>query len=485
MKKIFLIGLMGLVGLTGSNVANAQFNETNNLFYHTLRTPQSNLLNPAFFPTNNTWYVALPGFDMKFGSPVAISDFAFYNRTTQRTQINIDSLMNRLTDGNKFRMDANVNIFGFGFKVRNTFITFNTRVNNSINFGFPVDMVNALRTGNIDQTGAVRPVVEMVDGEILNATSYLETGIGVGHHFEPIHLTVGVRAKLLFGIANIQTDNTRLQLITDPNMDSVTARMFYEVQAATFAPYDTLDKKFIINMSDIMNNANTGFAFDIGAKYDWGPFSFSFSVNDLSSGIHWKNNVFTLKPQSGQSDITFNGMDITTMLNGGSLNVDSLTNYFEERFGDMKPVKKDSGDYWFSIPTKFNVGVNYNFGRIFRLGLLFHGQLDRGLLSNTNTIAVGTTDAENTFRWNGTVSLGMNLYDWMEVIVANSLVNDGSNMDVINPGIGFVFTPFRIFQFYLMGDYVSDFYLTDSKAFNFKLGFNLLFGTGGRTRIEG
>jgi hypothetical protein len=36
-----------------------------------------------------------------------------------------------------------------------------------------------------------------------------------------------------------------------------------------------------------------------------------------------------------------------------------------------------------------------------------------------------------------------------------------------------------------MGDYISDFYLTSSKAFNLKVGLNLLFGTGGRSRING
>ena len=58
-------------------------------------------------------------------------------------------------------------------------------------------------------------------------------------------------------------------------------------------------------------------------------------------------------------------------------------------------------------------------------------------------------------------------------------------MDLFNPGLGIVATPGRVFQIYLMGDYLSSFYITDSKAFNLKVGINLLFGTGGRTTIEG
>ena len=485
MKKIFLIGLMGLMTLAGSNVARAQYDETNNMFYHMLRTPQSNLLNPAFFPTNSSWYITLPGADIQFGSPVAVSDFIKYDRVNERTVINLDSMMNNLTDDNKFRLGANVNLLGFGFKVNNTFINFNTRLINHVSVGFPVDMVEALRIGNIDAAGNVRPVVEMLNGDVLNATSYLETGLGVIQRFEPINLTVGVRAKLLFGVANVQTDNTRLVFNTSPNLDTVTAHMYYEIPSATCVPYDTNQKKFIFNLGDVLGNANTGIAFDLGARYDWGPFSFSFSINDLTGGIHWKNNVMTWKPQNGQGAIVFNGVDMNGMFNGGNFSMDSLTSQLEHQLEDMTPEKKDSGDYWFSIPTKINLGASYSFGRMFRAGFLFHGQFDRGLLCKSNALSMDLGDAKNTFRWNTTLSIGMNLYDWLEVTAANSIVYDGSGMDLFNPGLGIVATPGRVFQIYLMGDYLSSFYITDSKAFNLKVGINLLFGTGGRTTIEG
>lgn len=485
MKKIFLIGLMGLMTLAGSNVARAQYDETNNMFYHMLRTPQSNLLNPAFFPTNSSWYITLPGADIQFGSPVAVSDFIKYDRVNERTVINLDTMMNNLTNDNKFRLGANVNLLGFGFKVNNTFINFNTRLINHVSVGFPVDMVEALRIGNIDAAGNVRPVVEMLDGDVLNATSYLETGLGVIQRFEPINLTVGVRAKLLFGVANVQTDNTRLVFNTSPNLDTVTAHMYYEIQSATCAPYDTNQKKFIFNLGDVLGNANTGIAFDLGARYDWGPFSFSFSINDLTGGIHWKNNVMTWKPQNGQGAIVFNGVDMNGMFNGGNFSMDSLTSQLEHQLEDMTPEKKDSGDYWFSIPTKINLGASYSFGRMFRAGFLFHGQFDRGLLCKSNALSMDLGDAKNTFRWNTTLSIGMNLYDWLEVTAANSIVYDGSGMDLFNPGLGIVATPGRVFQIYLMGDYLSSFYITDSKAFNLKVGINLLFGTGGRSTIEG
>lgn len=485
MKK-YIIALAAVFALTLPQ-ANAQFDETNNLFYHTIRTPQANLYNPAFFPTNNTFYITFPGVDLQFGSPLAFNKIIYYDKLKQQTIINLDTIFHNLTDGNPFRLNADVNIFGFGFKVHHTFVTFNTRLVNHISFGFPTSTINALLQGNVDDSGNPRPVVEVLDGDILNATSYLETGIGVGHYFEPIHLTVGLRAKLLYGIANVQTDNTYVVFNTENNYDSVSARMYYEIQSASILSYDEQTKKFNFSLSDALSlgKASTGISFDIGAKYDFGPFTFSLAINDLTAGIHWTSNVMTWRPDGGQGVIEFTGLDIASLLDHGSVNTDSLSNYLQQRIENMKPTKVDSGDYWFSIPTKINLGASFSFAKLLRAGILFHGQFDRGLLSKSNATSLDLSgNVTNTFRWNTTLTLGANLFNWAEIILGSSIVYDGSKMDFFNPGIGLVFTPFTVLQTYIMADYISSFYLTDSKAFNLKFGLNILIGKGGRSVVS-
>ncbi len=224
-------------------------------------------------------------------------------------------------------------------------------------------------------------------------------------------------------------------------------------------------------MGDLFNlgKANTGLAFDLGAKYDWGPFTFSLAINDLSAGIHWKNNVITWRPQGGQGVIEFTGMDVSSILDHGEMSTDSLSAYIEERLGNMTPTMVDSGDYWFAVPTKINLGASYSFAKMFRAGLLFHGQFDRGLLCK------GNDGVENTFRFNTTLSCSVNLANWVEAVVGSSIVYDGESLDLFNPGFGLILTPGTFFQLYFMTDYVSSFYLTDSKAFNIKVGLGLLF----------
>ena len=462
--------------------AQAQFDETNNLLYHSQCAPQSSLLNPAFAPTNNSFYLTLPGMELSFGSPMSIRDVMSYDPVTQTSYIHVDSILHRLDDDNMFRLGANINLLGLGLKLDKTYFSFNARIVNQVSFGLPVETINGVLQGNIDDNDNVKPVVELLNGDILNFNSYLEAGVGASHHFEQLNLTVGARAKLLFGIANVQTDKTRIEFNTDPNLDSVTARLYYEIQSATFAPYDTSTHSFIINFGDILGQANTGIAFDLGAQYDYGPFTFSLAINDLSAGIHWSDNVSTWQPRGGQGVIEFTGLDVTTMLHNGSFNVDSLTSYLEHQLSAMTPVKKDSGDYWFGIPTKINIGASYNFAKWFRAGILLHGQWDRGLLSKS-TANNPDINEKNTFRFNTTLSFSANIFNWAEAIVANSIVHDGQSMDLFNPGFGVILTPGTFFQLYLMSDYISNFYLTEAKAFNVKFGINLLFGSGERKTV--
>ena len=481
MKKQLIIAAAFMALFCGS--AMAQFNETNNLFYHTFRTPQSGDLNAAFFPNKNTFYLRLPGVGMQFGSPVSLSDIV-RNQGDTLTVIDLNQTFNALRESNRIHFDADVNLIGFGLKVHNTFFTFNTRLVAMVNLGIPVSVIDALSQGNVDANGNAIGEVEILNGDLFNTTMYGEIAIGGGHYFEPINLTVGARAKYLWGILNIQTDNTRAVLTTADDFEKIDVDLYYQFQESALVNFDT-NGKVTSSMADVMNifGGNGGFSFDIGAKYDLGPFTFSLGINDLSAGIHWHKNINTITPKNGHVNLTFSGEDATTMINGGKLNTDSLVAYYQDLFKGLQPSSGSVEDYWFSIPTKINFGASFNFAKMLRAGLLLHGQFDRGLLSKKNKLDLGP-DVINTFRFNTTLSFGANLFNWFEVTAGNSFVYDGNKFNFFNPGVGLVFTPGTAIQLYLIGDYVSSIYLVQAKSFNVKFGVNLLFGNGGGNRIH-
>lgn len=468
--------------------AQAQYNETNNLFYHAFRTPQSNLLNPALFPTNNTVFIQLPSFGVHFGSPLSINNIARLDTNAYgdiNTVIDINKMLAAMTVDNDFRMGTEFNIFGFGFKTGSTFVSANVRMMNNISVGLPISTINALLRGNVDGHGNPISEVNLVDGDLLSFTNYLEAGVGVGHSFDDLGLTVGGRAKLLYGVANLQTDNTRAVLITDDDFESVGMDIYYEILGGSAVAVDSNGVR-LTSVGEMLNifKANTGLSFDIGARYEKGPFSFSASIVDLTGGIHWRRNTNIITPEGGHTVVTFDGQEVTGMLNGGNLSSDSITAYYQQVINGLTPTNNTEGDYWSYIPTKLNLGASYNFAKMFRIGLLLHGQFDRGLLCRKNTYAIDmNNEISNTFRFNTTLSFGVDLFNWAEVLVGSSVVYDGQQMDFFNPGIGLVLTPFKIIQLHFMADYISSIYLADAKAFNVKFGLSLLFGNGGKDKI--
>lgn len=490
-KTAILLTAMFLMG-----VANAQYNETNNLFYHAQRIPQSNLLNPAFFPGNNSVYVTLPSTALQFGFPLSVHDIVQYDAKQKANVININSVFDKVSADNPFRMSADMGLFGFGFRTGNLFFDFNMQLRTNMTLGLSGGIVSALTGGNMDDNGNPISKVTVLNGNVFNAQMYLETSLGAGYELPVIPLTVGVHAKLLSGIFNIQTDNTNIVIETDPNFDKVTARIYYEAHESAAMPIDTAG-----GMGSVLSNmgkhlgecietmfdpikGNTGVAFDLGAKYDFGPLTFSASINDLSAGIHWQKNVNSVVPVGGQGVIEFEGMEINNLLNRGQMNMDSLK-YIADQFKSLLPrFEQNTQDYWYNVPTKINLGVSYNFLKLLRAGLLFHGQFDRGLVSKQNPTSIDLSgNVTNTFRYNTTATLGLNVFDWIELILGTSLVFDGNKADFFNPGAGFVLSIGTAVQGYLIADYISNIYITDAKAFNLKFGLNLLIGNGGRKRV--
>lgn len=503
MKKIFrLIVVSALVATVGSSAVAQNYNEENNLFYHAFRVPQANELNPAFFPASNTFYLTLPGItNFRFGSPIGFNNFL--RAEDGITYIDLDMLFASLKKNNEFRFGTDLELIGGGLRIHNTFLTANLRMKNNFSLGVPISSLDFLLNGNVDENGHGRNV-DIIKGDLFGMQSYLEGSFGIGHRFPLINLTVGVRAKIYYGIVNMSMENTRIALETDDNFENITASIYYQVQMASAIgfkinengiPTPSLNRNggtmAMIKRFIDPKQVNMGFGFDLGAKYQLGPIAISASIIDLSTGLHWHNNIYTLAPSGGVVDTTFSGFEINQLINGGKIQSDSLMDGITKLVEQLKPDSiREGGDYYYAIPTKLNIGASVSLGTMARVGLLFHGQFDRGLLTTKNEDDLYNLrnygieyDKKNTFRYNTTLTAGVNLFNWLEVIVGSSVVYDGEKVDPLNPGAGFIISPLSAIQTYVMVDYVSSMYLVEAKAFNFKFGFNLLLGNGGRRKM--
>lgn len=476
MKKRFSI--LVLVAILSGSTAMAQFNETNNLFYNTFRTPQTNLLNPALFP-NASFYLTLPGLNnLQFGSPLAIRDLIHYDPTRGYSVIDINHILDVMEDDDHFRFGLGINLLGFGFKVNNLTFNFNTRVVGDFGVGLPVSVLDKLLDGNIDDNNQAISEVRFLDGSLLDAQVYTETSVGVAYKIAPINTTFGFHLKVLGGLSAFQLDSVRFVLHSDAEYDNLSADAYYNLRLSLPGQGDLN----ALNVSDIIHSVspfgpNSGIAFDLGVRYDLGPFAFSLAINDLTAGIHWTNNIQNMVPKDGHSTLNFSGVNLDSIVNGS----DGLTTELENFINGLQPDTVPGKDFWTNIPTKVNLGATYTFANLLRAGILFHGQFDRGIISKSNPMQldISKEEAAQTFRFNTTLSAGVNVFNWLEFIIGSSVVFDGGKADFFNPGAGVVISLGTALQTYLMADYVSSIYALDSKAFNLKFGFNLVIGKGG------
>lgn len=442
---------------------------SNELMYHSFRMPQSNQLNPAFFPRNNTFYFTFPRFNFSFGFPLSYNEIGLnYNKQTDKTELDMFQLIDKMSDNNQLNFDLNIDLIGFGFRVNRMFFTFGSSFALNANLTLPKDAFDALTDNSKSLIGRDNAMV-LASDDFITLNSYLRYSIGGGYEFEQIPLTVGGHINILNGIVNVNTDQTDVRLYaTDAYYSKLIASVDYQIQSAGIASYKSDEFSFDGSPSSY------GFTFDLGAQYAYDNFLFSASLVDVGPGIHWKQNVVT--HQSKGSTLTFDGVDITTLITNGHFDTsfaqafrDSLTNIYEI-------VDNEGGDFWFSVPTKINLGASYTFANeMLRAGFLFHGQWDKGLFSHGYT---------NRFRFNTTLSLTANLKDWIEVMFGNSLVFDSHRTDLFNPGFGIVLSPGKAVQLYTMVDYLSSFYMADCKSFNLSMGMNVMIGNTSNKAME-
>ena len=170
----------------------------------------------------------------------------------------------------------------------------------------------------------------------LNMKAYRQFAVGY-HHNVNENLSFGVRAKLLFGLANIKTKQANAQLFTDPDSYALRIREDISMLACMPSVITLRDGKLSANggFSPRDLYGNQGFGIDLAAEYHFNEhFGIMAAVNDLGF-IRWKANNIKLESQVqdvGQfydnGSFLFNGLDID------QLNLITSDEAYRERFLD-------------------------------------------------------------------------------------------------------------------------------------------------------
>ena len=272
------------------------------------------------------------------------------------TTLNLRKLANGLNESNFLGINSETQLFTLYRSIGNGMLTFDWGVKVRGDLKFSDDLFKLLAYGNSVFVGEGNPANVDVN---LNMNAYREFAVGYQHNINE-KLSIGGRAKLLFGLANLATSNANVKLFTDP--DSYALRILENVGVMASLPRVFTLENGVLNAnggfiwSDLFRNV--GFGMDLGAEYRFNEhFGVMAAVNDLGF-IRWKLNNVKLESKiedAGQfyddGSFLFNGLDTD------QLQLIISDEYYRERFLDTLkqyfPMELTNAD-------KYTTGLNTN-----------------------------------------------------------------------------------------------------------------------------
>jgi len=459
-------------------IADASAQNSQVLYFMNL--PQNHLLNPALRPSNKV-YIGLPGMS---GINLNINNnFVNFNDVFIKGQpkdsiisflhpdYNPDKFLAKIKDKNSLEQETTVQLLGVGFSVGNdgyVFLDINERIQGNI--VLPGDLFRLALKGNEGFAGK-KIDLSSLRGDI---KYYHEFGVGFSRNFTD-KLRIGIKGKLLFGIAAASIDNKSLGItVNDDYSHTLDANLTVNMSGPVnvymnskhnvdSVVFDDSRFKTSAGATDFFSGKkNIGLGLDIGATFDLTDrIVLSASVTDLGF-IRWKNDVTNLKTYN---QFKFSGLNMLDVINGtktidevGKDMLDSLKNAFN--------VSNTKAPFTTYLPFGISLGGSYNVTKRFSVGLLSYSRIIGKQLREALTLSANL-NLGNAF--------------------STSISYTAENHRYDNLGAGVAFRA-GIIQFYLLSDRIPIMWnkIKNDKSnvmvpanwntINLRLGMNLVFG---------
>lgn len=279
--------------------------------------------------------------------------------------VNMRKLANSLSTDNFLGLNAHLDLFTLYRRLNKGMLTVGYRVKADGDAQYGDGLFKLLAYGNSAFVGDYNPAHVSMG---LNAYLGQELAVGYQRNINE-RLSIGGRAKVLFGAANVATDAFDAKLYTDP--DSYALRLEEDVAVRMAMPqvvYVDEEGKLKGNghfsMVDLFRNP--GFGVDLAAEYRFNDrFSAVAAVHDLGF-IYWRFNTIAMTSRindAGQfyddGDFLFDGMDVDQLqliVSDDAYRekfLDTLQQYFQVQFS---PTEK----YTTMLNTNLLLRGNYD-----------------------------------------------------------------------------------------------------------------------------
>ncbi|MFC2137002.1 DUF5723 family protein [Bacteroidota bacterium] len=375
--------------------------QDNNGMYFMSMIPQTNYLNPAIIPECN-FYLGAPMLSstyFEFNSALSFNNIIYKDTESDSVVLFLatkeyqDKFIKKLDKAkNLFGTEIHITIGSFGFKAGNLYFNFAATTKMIGNMNLPADFLDFILNGNYipDPTGVTQGSYLNYDlsNFDINLTAYTDLSAGVSYELTD-QITVGVRPKLVFGLANLSSSDQVASLNSSSSALSFDANFTVNSNVPGLT-YDEAEDSLYMDgdaaTSQIMGNM--GFGLDIGGTYKYDEKITAYaSIVDLG-WINWKSNpnslYFTAK-------YDFQGIDVSDMLNKdeddqqqneadtGNAILDSLKESFD--------ITNTSLSYRTGLGTKIYLGGTYAIHEKIDLGVLSRSQIYRGKFRQQLTLS--------------------------------------------------------------------------------------------------
>jgi len=449
-----------------SNLISAQ--KMNNTLYLMQNVPQSNQLNPAIQPECKV-FLGFPGLSSIYLN-YANNGFTYDDIIKDGTGLQKDSLVvdinsfhDALQSTNTIVNQLDYTFFSLGIRAKKMFFTLDVSSKIDSRLGFDKGLVSFLKNGNASYMGRTADL-----GAIgLDGTAYHEIALGVSKQVTE-KLTVGVKAKMLLGVANMHMDESNLSVYTSESGDLVQLRS-KQLMKVSMPLNVTQDRDGYIDEIEVLDDDlgttffsgtnNKGFAFDLGATYQFDDrTTFYASILDIG-GIKW-NDTYEL---SQDASFDWQGGDWSQSGNSNDPNyreiedvmedlTDSITDAF--RFNDK------AGSYSRALPCKVYLGGSYKLNERVNVGAVSRTEIFDGKLRPSLSLSANTRVIRN-----------------FSASVSYSMVNNSYNN--VGAGIAAKLGPFQI---YAVSDNILAMNPNTAKTANLRFGMNMMFGCRKKTK---
>ena len=362
-----------------------------------------------------------------------------------------DRMLAKISENNFISQQTNIDFISFGFKVKNkNYFSFNVTERVNFAFDYSKNFMTLLAKGTANEDFLGKNV--SMSGTGFRFNHFREYGIGYTREVND-KLSVGGRFKFLQGLSHLDNDQADITLYTDPNNYSIKATSTIGVKIAGlgFVFDDGSEFDAITYMS---NFKNTGFALDLGGKYEINDrITTSLNITDLGF-INWKTDA--RRYFNNKVEFNFDGIDLKEYLDKENdeereAYAAELSDSIEDIFG----LERIDRGFTTNLIANIYIGAEYKLNKTFKAAALFNGKVFKGALYPSLTITTQTA-----------------LGKWLQAIVSYSIVNKSYE----NIGLGAAINAGPI-QFYAVSDNLLDWTQIDyAKNLNVQLGMNLLFG---------